>query len=110
MTEKRKSLTETQQSAPELIETVIEDTLDKSGDSECNLCAEVSKQEQPQHKCRKCGKVVCHLFCSIRIQIHKPGDVRCLPENFETSFSQGINLTCPNCVEKFSYNTWLDDQ
>ena len=98
-----------QQSAPE---TVIEDSLN-SDDSECSLCAEASKQKKPQHKCRKCGKVVCNLFCSISDpnsdnemhRVHKPGDVRCIP----VSFSQGINFTCPNCDEKFTSNTRLDD-
>ena len=98
----QEDLGHTQQSVPELLE--------------CSLCAEALRQVQPQHRCRKCDKVVCNLFCSISDpnsenemhRIHKPGDVRCISETFEASFSEGIKFTCPNCDEEFASNTQLD--
>ena len=81
----------------------------------CNLCNEAAKQERPQHKCRKCAKVVCNLFCSIKDpesdndmhRIHKRGDVRCIAENSETYSSQSISFDCPKCNDVFSCNAKL---
>ena len=31
----------------------------------CELCSKAAKQKNPQHKCRKCHKVVCSILCSV---------------------------------------------
>ena len=75
----------------------------------CILCSEAEKQERPQHKCRKCHKVVCSILCSIpdpdseneMHRIHKQGDKRC------SSFSQNLMFVCPKCEKEFTCNAKL---
>ena len=55
----------------------------------CKLCYEAAKQDNPQHKCRKCSNVVCSILCSIpdpesdneMHRVHKHGDYRCIGAN-----------------------------
>ena len=61
-------------------ETAITDIEeDETSSNECPLC-----RDSTQHHCRKCGKLVCILFCSIMDPrsdnelhvVHIPGDIR----------------------------------
>ena len=69
---------------------------------ECLLCRDSS-----QHHCRKCGKLVCILFCSITDPrsdnelhvVYKPNDIRCTGQSFE----------CPNCGKTFASPTELQE-
>ena len=78
---------------------------------QCILCAKAEKQENPQHKCRKCSKVVCSILCSIpdpesdneMHRIHKHGDNRCLSEYS----GQALMFVCPKCEEEFTCNAKL---
>ena len=66
----------------------------------CDLCI-----NSTQHRCRKCDKPVCQLFCSdpdpnssnVMHRVHKAGDSRCIQQQFE----------CPSCGETFETATGL---
>ena len=84
-------------------ETAISDIEeDETSSNECPLC-----RDSTQHHCRKCGKLVCILFCSIMDPrsdnelhvIHKPDDIRCTVQNFE----------CPNCGKTFASPSELQE-
>ena len=78
----------------------------------CELCSKAAKQKNPQHKCRKCHKVVCSILCSVpdpesdneMHRIHKHGDDCCISEY---SSSQDLKFDCPKCDKEFSCNTQL---
>ena len=80
----------------------------------CDLCSEEEKQLNPQHKCRKCQKVVCSIFCSIADpfsdkemhRIHKIGDARCLRGDLEINYGVGM-FVCPKCDNTFNCNEKL---
>ena len=71
----------------------------------CSLC-EVSTQ----HRCQKCGKLVCQIYCSIQDpladeddhhkRIHIPGDNRC---------NKDLNYQCPECGDRMTSADELKD-
>ena len=75
----------------------------------CDLCTKAAKQNNPQHKCRICSKVVCSILCSIpdpksdneMHRVHKHGDNRCVVGNTEPENDQVITFDCPRCSEHF---------
>ena len=77
----------------------------------CAVCEAASQQENPQHRCMRCGTVVCSIFCSIQDptsdnemhRVHRVGDIRC-------SFSENqnpISFHCPKCPSIFADNVTL---
>ena len=50
----------------EVAESVTTNEVSEIGQfQECELCNIAKDQNNPQHKCRLCGKVVCNIYCSI---------------------------------------------
>ena len=74
---------------------------------ECELCNIAKDQNNPQHKCRLCGKVVCSIYCSIPDpssdneihRVHKKGDTRCTHD--ENGMKEGVQYHCPKCEKIF---------
>ena len=74
----------------------------------CHFCDMAKKSNNPQHKCRKCFKVVCNLKCSEQDpnssnemhQIHKFGHPECF---------SGSSFDCPYCDEKMDSQPSLQD-
>ena len=74
----------------------------ESGSRNCSLCETAEKESAYKHYCRKCGKVVCSVFCSDQDlssdnethRVHKKGDPSCILSAF----------VCPFCERTFNIN------
>ena len=99
---------DTFEKSEELMQVADTDLVEANGvEKDCLLCSEAKKQKNPQHRCIRCGQVVCNLFCSIpdpdsdneMHRVHKVGDTRCT--------SNEIVFHCPKCDEVCASNTTL---
>ena len=50
----------------EVPDIINEKVLGDNENGHCTLCTQAAKQENPQHRCRRCSKVVCSILCSIQ--------------------------------------------
>ena len=88
----------------EVAESVTTNEVSEIGQfQECELCNIAKDQNNPQHKCRLCGKVVCNIYCSIPEptsgneihRVHKKRDTRCTHEEYGKK--EGLRYHCPKC-------------
>jgi hypothetical protein len=75
--------------------------------NQCELCKDAT-----EHKCRKCGKQIYNILCSVpdptsdneMHRVHKKGDSRCISLGFEC-----LNFECPTCSKYFKTGIELQE-